>query len=117
MRAELLDRGLDDMLMLSEMASVAARHLHELLDSPPVVGMTVEVIGGLLESGSAIVGDVTRGSDGLLGVESWDLSPAEATNRILGEWSAIGLLRGLGQVCWLELTKKGRLEAEHRRAE
>lgn len=116
MRAELLDRGLDDMLMLSEMASVAARHLNEPLDSPPVADTTVEIIGGLLESGSAIVGDVTRLPEGLLAVQSWDLGPPEATRRIRGEWTAIGVLKALGQVCWLELTESGRAEAEKHRA-
>lgn len=116
LREELLDRGLSDMLMLSEMASVAARHLGEPLDTPTVVRATVRVIVDFLESGDAIVGQVVRGPEGLLGVESWGLSATEAATRIESEWRAIGLLRALGEVCWLELTETGRAEATRLRA-
>lgn len=113
-RDELLDRGLDDMLMLSEMAGVAARNLGEPLDAWGR-SATLISIGSLLESEYAIVGEVVKGHDGLLAVQSWNLAPTDAVQRIDAEWRAIGHLDGLGQVCWLELTDAGRAEAKRLR--
>jgi hypothetical protein len=111
LRNELLDRGLSDMLQLGEMASVAHRHLPAAVDERDVVAATLEIITDLLESDYAIVGDVTRDPDGLLCVRSWALGPSDSAERIEREWLAIGRLQGLGEVCWLELTENGRLEA------
>jgi hypothetical protein len=104
------------MLMLSEMAGVAARHLDEPVGSQRTVTATLDVVRDLVESGKVIVGDVVREPDGLLAVASWGLGPRETTTRIRSEWTAIGRLEGLGQVCWLELTDAGRAEAPSRRA-
>ena len=114
-RDELLGRGLEDMLMLSEMGGVVGRHLGQSPDSPAVVRETVRLIADFVASGAGIVGDVVRGSEGLLGVESWGLSADETADRVASEWSALGRLTELGQVCWLELTETGRAEARERR--
>jgi hypothetical protein len=112
LRNELLDRGLSDMLQLGEMAHVARRHLPAASDERDVVAATLEVITDFLESKYAIVGDVRRDpDDGLLYVHSWALGPTDTAERIEREWLAIGRLEGLGEVCWLELTQNGRLEA------
>jgi hypothetical protein len=115
-RAELYDRGLDDMLMLAEMSSVVSRHLDEPLDSELAVDATVDLIEQLLGSGHAIIGDVIRFPEGLLGVRSWGLNPSSTGDRIRREWRAIGRLEKLGEVCWLELTEEGRENARTLRA-
>jgi hypothetical protein len=108
---ELLDRGLSDMLQLSEMASVARRHLGGSPSEAQVMQATTEVVGELVGSGYAIVGDVIK-DEGLLCVRSWALGAAETIERIEDEWRALGRPPNLGDVCWLELTDAGRAEAQ-----
>jgi hypothetical protein len=104
------------MLMLAEMSSVVSRHLDEPLDSERVVDVTVDLIEQLVGSGDAIVGDVIRFPEGLLGVQSWGLDPSRTGDRVRTEWTAIGRLEKLGEVCWLELTETGREKAKTFRA-
>jgi hypothetical protein len=110
LRNELLDRGLSDMLQLSEMASVVRRHLGGSPSEEDVIRATTEVIGDLLSPGYAIVGDVVK-DEGLLCVQSWGLSAADTTKRIEDEWRALGRPPSLGDVTWLELSDAGRAEA------
>jgi hypothetical protein len=110
LRNELLDRGLSDMLQLSEMASVARRHLGGSPSESEVIRVTTEVISDLLGSGYAIVGDVVK-DEKLLCVRSWGLSTADTVRRIEDEWRALGRPPNLGDVGWLELTDAGRAEA------
>jgi len=110
LRSELLDRGLSDMLQLSEMISVAQDHLGGSLSEGEIMQATTGVIGELVDSGYAIVGDVVR-DEGLLCVQSWGLSVAGTIKRVEDEWRALGRMPNLGEVCWLELTDAGRTEA------
>lgn len=110
LRNELLDRGLDDMLQLGEMAWVARRRLGGSPDEADVMRAATEAIGELLSSGYAIVGDVVR-DEGLLCVQSWGIGAAETIKRIEDEWHGLGHMPNLGEVCWLELTDAGRAEA------
>jgi hypothetical protein len=110
LRNELLDRGLSDMLQLDEMASVARRHLGGSPSEAEVMQATTEVVGELVGSGYAIVGDVIR-DEGLLCVRSWGLGVSETIERVEDEWRALGRPPNLGDVCWLELTDAGRAEA------
>lgn len=111
LRNELLNRGLSDMLQLDEMASVARRHLGGSPSEAEVMQATTEVVGELVGSGYAIVGDVVK-DEGLLCVRSWELSTADTVKRIEDEWRALGRMPNLGEVCWLELTDAGRSEAQ-----
>jgi hypothetical protein len=109
---ELLDRGLDDMLQLSEIAGVVRRHRDiALTDESAVVSPTIEVIHDLLASGYAVAGEVVKDREGLLMVRSWDLGPSETTTRIEKLWGALEHPITLGDVVWLELTDAGRDEA------
>lgn len=110
LRNELLVRGLSDMLQLDEMASVARRHLGGSPSEADVMRATTEVIGELVGSGYAIVGDVVR-DEGLLCIRSWGLSAADTIKRVEDEWRALGRPPNLGEVAWLELTDAGRAEA------
>jgi len=110
LRSELLDRGLSDMLQLSEMASVAQRHIGRSPSEGATMRATTEAISELVGSGYAIVGDVVR-DEGLLCVQSWGLGAAETIKRVEDEWRALGRMPNLGEVCWLELTDAGRAKA------
>jgi hypothetical protein len=110
-RKELLDRGLSDMLQLSEMAWVARRDLSGTPDEGEIMRATTEVISELVGSGYAIVGDVAKDDEGVLYVSSWSLESADTIKRIEAEWCALGRPPNLGDVCWLELSESGRAHA------
>jgi hypothetical protein len=110
-RNELLDRGLDDILQLDEMTSVARRHLGGSPSEAEVMQAMAETIGELMDAGHAIVGDVAKDDEGVLYISSWSLGSADTIKRIEDEWCALGRPPNLGDVCWLELTKSGRAHA------
>jgi hypothetical protein len=110
-RNELLDRGLDDILQLDEMASVARRHLGGSASEVEVMQVTTGIIRELMNAGYAIVGNVAKDDEGILYISSWGLGPADTTKRIEEEWGALGRMPNLGEVCWLELTETGRAHA------
>jgi hypothetical protein len=109
-RNELLDRGLDDILQLSEMASVARRHLGSPSETE-VMRATTGIVGELMGAGYAIVGDVAKDDKGILYISSWNLGSTDTIKRIEDEWRALGRSPNLGDVCWLELTESGRAHA------
>lgn len=110
-RSELLDRGLEDILQLSEMASVTRRHLDGSPSEAEVMQATTEIVGELMDAGYAIVGDVAKDDKGILYISSWRLRSADTIKRIEDEWRALGRPPNLGDVCWLELTESGRAHA------
>lgn len=110
-RNELLDRGLDDILQLSEMAGVARRHLGGSPSEDEVMRTTTEIVGELVDAGYAIVGDVAKDGEGILYISSWGLGSADTVKRIEEEWRSLGRPPNLGDVCWLELTESGRAHA------
>lgn len=110
-RNELLDRGLDDILQLSEIAWVARRHLGGSPSEAEVMRATTETISELMDAGWTIVGDVAKDDEGVLYISSWCLESAETVKRVEDEWRALGRLPNLGEVCWLELTESGRAHA------
>jgi hypothetical protein len=87
---ELLDRGLEDILQLSEMASVARRHLGGSASEVEVMQVTTGIIRELMNAGYAIVGNVAKDNEGILYIYSWGLGPADTTKRIEEEWGALG---------------------------
>jgi hypothetical protein len=110
-RNELLDRGLDDILQLDEMASIVGRHLGGSPNEAEVMQVTTRIVGELVDAGYAIVGDVAKDDEGVLYVSSWSLESADTIKRIEDEWRALGRPPNLGDVCWLELTVSGRTHA------
>jgi hypothetical protein len=111
LREELLTRGMSDVLQLSEMASVAKRHLGGAPYEGEIMKATTSVIGELVDGGYAIVGDLVT-DQGPPFVRSWGLDAAATVTRIEDEWRALGRAPTLGEVCWLELTDDGRAEAQ-----
>jgi hypothetical protein len=108
---ELLDRGLSDILQLSEMAGVARRHLGGSPSEDEVMRATTEIVGELVDAGYAIVGDVAKDDKGILYISSWGLGSADTVKRIEDGWRSLGRPPNLGDVCWLELTESGRAHA------
>lgn len=112
LREELLDRGLGDILQLSEIVSVVSRHVgigrH---DEPAIIAPTLDAIRDLVEPGWAIAGNAVQDTNGYAVINSWKLTPAEAIDRIEKDWGELKGPPSLGDVVWLELTHTGRAEA------
>ncbi len=102
---EVLKRGLDDWIQAAEVASVV-QSADKQATSAVIRRVALEVIGELVRGELMKAGDVT--SDGFT---EWIMTPAEAVERIVGEWSAIGRPPELGEICWLSNTSKGDLRA------
>lgn len=110
---DLLIQGLDDMLYLVWVSELVARHEGlEYNDWQGAFEPTLEAIRKLLEGGLAIAGDVVKGEDGLLEVQTWGLSPEATVDRIGAAWREAEGDLNPGDVVWLELTDEGRAEAE-----
>lgn len=109
---ELLDRGLNDLLWLGLVIQVTGRHAGASVTDRAVIKPTLKVISEMLKSGHIIAGQIARGSDDVLYVRSWDLTPEDAVARIREEWSALESLPTPGQIAWFELTDAGREEAQ-----
>ena len=101
--ADLLVRGLDDWIDAAEIAWVAQSD-GQAETSSGILRLTLRTIHALLEDGLVEVGMVTR-EDGFI---PWELSSADAVERIEEEWRTKPTGPNLGEVCWLNLTEKGR---------
>jgi hypothetical protein len=104
---DLLIRGLDDWIQAVEVASVSmdvggAQSHGEVRD------LSLRVIRKLLDEGFAEPGDVYEQE----GFVPWQLAVDDAMQRIATTWPAGPEGPGLGEVCWLNLTRSGQAEAE-----
>jgi hypothetical protein len=98
---EVLKRGLDDWIQAAEVASVV-QSIEEQPTSADIRRVALEVVDELVRGEFMKAGDVT--SDGFT---EWTVTPAEAIEMIVREWSALGRSPELGEVCWLSNTIKG----------
>jgi hypothetical protein len=105
---DLLQRGLTDIIPLSEMISVARRHGFERLED--IRENVISSLATMLRDGWIILGDAVE-KDGLVRVHAWSLSPSDTVSRLRREWEKLEEVRP-GDVCWLELTEAGRRVAE-----
>ena len=98
---ELLKDGLDDWVQAADVATIAqsiggARTPEEIKD------LSLRVIQEALERDLMTVGDVTSA-----GFRPWNVPLAEALERVEHAWGIQGKGPNLGEVCWLENTKRG----------
>ena len=82
-----------------------ARNLRGVIDIETQT-LVLDVIGGLLDDGLAVVGFPT--SDGA-GFVPWDTPPAASVARITKEWSDPGRAPDIGEIAWL--ARIGRLRS------
>lgn len=91
---------------------VLASLAEEILGIEDEVGLRREslaMVRELLTAGLVQVGDV----DWERGVfEPWPLSAAECVSRIEREWSALGSVPSLSEICWLSATREGHAAAD-----
>lgn len=102
---EILNRGLDDIIQLSEIVSVAREDLN-VQEGDKLFAVVFRCLASLVGRGWAIVGDLDD-AEPPLAVVPWSGSSDEVAERAISEWRALGRLPDLGEICWLELTDSG----------
>lgn len=98
---DVLDRGLDDWIDITEVASVAKTVGGAVTDAE-LQALSIEIIRNVLREGLMEAGDVTTD-----GFHRWGLSPNEALQRIEHDWGALGRWPYIGDICWLSNTEEG----------
>ncbi len=112
LEGEILSRGLDDIIQLSEIVSVARFKLgiEEGPDLFDIVGKCLRVLVG---ETLAIFGDLDE-SKAPLTIQAWSGDAEAIADRAVSEWKALSRSPGLAEIGWLELTDAGRTEARQR---
>ena len=103
---ELVVTGADDWVMACDVAWVA-KSMGNAQSSDAIRELSVILIRELLERGLMTIGDVTES-----GFRAWNVTWQEAVDRVQKEWQMLPREPSLGDVCWLELTEKGRSQAQ-----
>ena len=111
-RNALLLEGLNDMLSLGWIEQTVGAVEGKKRNDPSLVQSVAEAIQELLEADYAIAGNVVKDpANGLLMVKAWGLTSDATVERILRERDELdGPARG--SLVWLELTDRGRDEAQ-----
>jgi len=110
--AALLLEGLDDMLHLGWMERTTRVVTGRDRQDSEVLNLTLEAIYHLLKVGYAGVGNTVRDERGMLSVAYWDSSPDAVIAEIRNRLEATEDPANREFIAWLELTDKGREEAE-----
>lgn len=103
---ELLIRGANDWVMAADVAWLA-KSVGGVDTDQEVFSLSVRTIQAVVNEGLMMVGDVTDG-----GFFEWDLTPEAALAKVEREWSVLGRLPDLGDVCWLANTPAGDTRAK-----
>jgi hypothetical protein len=106
---EILSRGLDDIIQLAEIVSVARFNVG-IEDGAELFDVVARCLRVLVGQGLAVVGDVDDGRPPLT-VTPWSGDAESIAERAIGGWKALGRTPNLGEICWLELTPEGRHRA------
>jgi hypothetical protein len=103
---EILRRGLDDILQLAELISIAYSAFHISMGSPMMKAIALS-LHDLLVRNLVIVGNLDSSHLPLV-VSRWPGDPDSIVRRVISDWTALGHDPGLSEVCWLQLTDEGR---------
>ena len=105
-----MDRGLDDVIQLAEIISVADQ-VFGIGSDKETYEQVANTILLLVSEGLAEVGELVPDGPTLL-FSAWDGDAEMIVDRVLRDWKQLGRDPGLGEVCWLALTDDGRSKAE-----
>jgi hypothetical protein len=97
---ELLVRGLDDWMLLAEVAEVVSEET--LTQGEDLVKAVIDVLHTMIESKLVVIGSMDQN-----GFTPWDESIEVSLTRVRREWQPPGRLLGIGEVCWLSTTLEG----------
>jgi hypothetical protein len=103
---EILIRGLNDIIQLAEVISVANSDF-DVQPGPKMLSAVTKCVRSLLAHNFAVVGDLDF-SGGSVKVKAWPGSPRSIVGRIVREWTELKRDPGLSEICWIELTQDGR---------
>jgi hypothetical protein len=104
---DVLNRGLDDWIDITELAFVA-KSVGMAGTDAEIRDLSIEIIRNVVQEGLMEVGDVTTD-----GFHRWGLSPDEVIKRIERDWGALGRWPYTGDICWLSNTEQGDEIARH----
>ncbi len=107
---EVMDHGLDDIIQLEEIVSIARFDIGVEVGSELFM-IVKNCLVFLLNEGLAIFGDLDD-SKAPLTIEPWPGSGDAIAERVITEWKALGREPNLNEIGWLELTHKGRTQAQ-----
>jgi len=108
---EILSRGLDDIIQLAEVVSVA-RFVVGIPDGPDLFAAVADCMRGLVAEGLAVVGDLEDSGAPPLVIRPWPGNADAIVERTILEWKKLGRGPNLNEICWLELTDLGRETAQ-----
>jgi hypothetical protein len=103
---EILSRGLDDIIQLAEIVSVARFNLG-IPEGPDLFAAVAYCLRALVGEGLAVVGDL-HDSGSPLAIGPWPGDVDAVVERAILEWKELGRAPNLGEICWLELTELGK---------
>jgi len=103
---ELLIRGLEDIIQIAEVISVA-QMVDDKNSEADMVSTVCDCIRSLVDQGLIVVGDLDTSSSPLT-IRPWRGDSNAIVDRINREWRALGRDPGLAEICWLRLTIDGR---------
>jgi len=112
LKGEVLNRGRDDIIQFAELVSIARFDL-EIAEGPPLVECVKGCLLDLLNEGLSVIGDLDE-SGPRLKVRPSLGSADSIVDRVIQEWHALGRPPNLAEICWIELTDKGRDVARER---
>jgi hypothetical protein len=103
---EILSRGLDDIIQLAEIVSVA-RFVLGIQEGPDLFAAVADCMRALVGEGLAVVGDLDDSGSPLV-IRPWLGDVDAVVERAILEWKQLGRGPNLSEICWLELTDLGR---------
>jgi hypothetical protein len=106
---EILIRGLDDIIQLAVVISVARFNIG-IEEGPDLFSAVGDCYRELVGQNLAVVGDLDDSGAPLV-INPWPSDAQYVVTRIIREWKALGRRPTLGEICWLELTAEGRWRA------
>ena len=104
---EILSRGLDDIIQLAEIVSVA-RFTLGIPEGPDLFAAVADCMRALVGEGLAVVGDLEDSGSPPLKISPWPGDVDAVVERAILEWEELGRGPNLSEICWLELTDLGR---------
>ncbi len=103
---DVLKRGLDDWIQAAEIASIA-RTAGKATSEDGVRDLSLRIFRELLGRNLMDVGMVTE-----TGFTAWEIPVDQALQRIESDWRALPKGPDLGEICWLNLTEEGSVQAD-----
>jgi hypothetical protein len=112
---QILPYGAADWLYFAEVNRIVALEV-SAPDDDAAIGETMQLIGHMLSEGLVVVGELPASGRNF---QMWPGTTEELMDRIRGAGQSVhdsGRAINMGDVCWIAVTPRGRLFADHYRS-